>query len=534
MALLDWLVISLYFCLLLSISFIIGRKHQDGKDYFLAGRKMNGIPLALSLSANQISAISLIGAPAFVALKAGGGLKWLQYELAVPLAMIVLIMFFVPVFRRLSGATIYEYLEKRFNLSTRILISLIFLFSRGLATGVVLYTSAIVLAVTLQQSTWLMLILVGLVSIVYTAMGGIEADVISDAVQLVILVVGTIVALIVVLTMTEGFAPVENSRTQVIDFSSTGLGDGEDFAFWPMLCGGFFLYLSYYGCDQSQSQRLLSASNDHEAKKSLLINGLIRFPIVLLYCLLGLALAGFIFQNPEWVAAHGIIQDPNHLVPLFIVEFFPQGLAGLVLAGIFAATMSSIDSNLNSMSAVVMNDFISRFKPSIKNVPFQYLMLSRIITIAWGVFAVVSGYLITSSSKTVIELVNMIGSAFYGPVLAVFSAGIFLKRASSKGVILGLIGGLAANLYFAIHQPGVSWLWWNVIGFTVAFSISLLLKRSDRLEKSGKRKWAILALKSSPLSHGESLVKKDHLMILAGAFVFILLFLLSLQILLNP
>ena len=534
MELLDWLVLSVYFLSLLVFSFFLGKKHKDGKDYYLAGKKMGALPLALSLSANQISAISLIGAPAFVAIKAGGGMKWLQYELAVPLAMIAIILVFVPVFRKLSGASIYEYLEKRFSLGTRLIVSTIFLVSRGMATGVVLYTSAIVLAVTMDQSPLLMIILVGIIAIVYTTMGGLEADVYSDALQLTVLVLGTLVALIVVLIMTGGNLEISPDRSAVIDFQSTGIGDGQDFAFWPMLIGGFFLYVSYYGCDQSQTQRILSARSDSEAKKSLMINGLIRFPIVLLYCLLGLALAGFLAQNQGWIATHGIDKDPNYLVPVFIVEYFPAGLAGLVMAGIFAATMSSIDSNINSMSAVVMNDFLSRFMPQIKQDKKTYLLISRILTAFWGIFCLISGYLISSSSKTVIELVNMIGSAFYGPVLAVFTGGLLIKKVGRSGAILGLISGLVANLYCAVHLQAVSWLWWNVIGFAAAIFVMSILPARDLLEKNGKRKWTVYAAFSPSLSHGESLVKKDHLMILAGGFVLILVILLSFQILLNP
>lgn len=481
MGILDWSVLFLYFAALIGLSVWIGRRQQSGDDYFLGGRHLGSGLIAASLAANQVSAVSLIGAPAFVALRPGGGLRWLQYEFAVPLAMIAIIFVLVPLYRRLTGATVFEYLDNRFGATVRLALSVLFLVSRGLATGVVLYASAIALAVTLSLPLSTTLLMMGLIAIVYTTIGGITADIFSDAFQLAILFLGTVVSLIIALNLTGGlenlFVSLTADQRMTIVTAHHGFGDGHDFGLWPMLIGGFFLYLSYYGCDQSQAQRLMSARSRYEAQNSLVLNGLIRFPVVLTYCLFGAALAAFIAANPGWVTTHGIDADPNLLVPTFIVEFLPAGLVGLVMAGIFAATMSSIDSNLNSLSAVTMHDFVARFFPRLKADQKRFLLFSRLATASWGLFCLGSGYVIAESSRTVIELVNMIGSAFYGPILAVFLLGAFSRRIGGTAALAGLVGGLSVNLVTAIYIPGVSWLWWNPLGCCSAIITAVIVQQ---------------------------------------------------------
>ena len=149
---------------------------------------------------------------------------------------------------------------------------------------------------------------------------------------------------------------------QILDFKSTGLGDGNTFGFWPMLIGGFFLYLSYYGCDQSQAQRLLTTKTPQQAQRAMFFNGLLRFPLVLTYCLFGLLLIPFLHSHTEFAASLNS-DSSDFLVPYFLVKYFPKGLLGLVVAGIFAASMSSIDSALNSLSAATWRDFIERYIP---------------------------------------------------------------------------------------------------------------------------------------------------------------------------
>ncbi|HHT9117806.1 MAG TPA: sodium:solute symporter family transporter, partial [Candidatus Hypogeohydataceae bacterium YC38] len=359
MTLLDWTIVLLYMVGIVVMSLYVGASQVSQEDYYLGGRRMGPWAIAMSILATQCSSISLIGAPAFIALKPGGGLIWLQYEFALPLAMFLLILFVIPVFHRTAFTTIYEYLEVRFGRLTRTLISNIFLLSRGLATGVSLYATAVVLAGTINVSITSMLLLVGGVSIAYTTIGGIKADIYSDIVQLIILWLGALVCIISLVSLMGGWEAsldaVPLNRARIIDWGHHGLGDGGTYSFWCMLFGALFLYISYYGCDQTQTQRLLTAESLPRAQKALFLNGILRFPLVFTYCFFGLLLSGWVLRNPGALAAIPN-NDPDFLVPVFVSQYVPVGLKGLIVAGLLAAAMSSLDSSLNSLSAVTLRD----------------------------------------------------------------------------------------------------------------------------------------------------------------------------------
>jgi SSS family solute:Na+ symporter len=466
----DVLILALYLAGMVGLSWAFARKQRSGEEYFLAGRAMPGWVLAASILANQASAVSLVGAPAFVALRDGGGLIWLQYEIALPLAMLLLIALLLPAIRSVPGSSIYAYAEARFGRDTRRALAGAFLLSRGLALGVVLYASALVVAQALGWPLEEALLLIGLFSAAYTGLGGIQADIWSDVLQLVLLWGGITVSAIALIAE-KGAAlleavPEERMRSLVLD--SAGVFDGSTFSFWPMVMGGVFLYVSYYGCDQSQAQRLLTARSDGEARSALLLNGLLRFPLVLTYCGLGLLLAALLRLDPAFAKSMtGLPADS--LVPVFLTTYLPAGLRGLLLAAILAAAMSSIDSALNSLAAVTLED-VCGLAPS-----DQGVWIPRIATFGWGAFSVVSGIAFARAGTGVIELINLIGSAFYGPVLAVFALGVCAPAVGSRGAMVGLGTGLAGNLLLARYAPGLSWLWWNPAGFALAVISALLV-----------------------------------------------------------
>jgi SSS family solute:Na+ symporter len=500
---LDLAVVGLYLGGVLLLSALIARRQRTGADYFLAGRRMGAWPLSLSLLANQASAVSLVGAPAFVALRPGGGLVWLQYELALPLAMLVLLTLLLPALRQARGASIYAMVEARFGRDVRRALALAFLLSRGLSLGVILYASSLVASEVLGLPVEPALVAVGLFSVLYTSLGGITADIWTDVVQLALLWGGTLAAGVYLLQHAglSLLAAVPAERTAALVVDATGLGDGQTFALWPMLFGGFFLYLSYYGCDQSQAQRLLTARDEGAARRALLWTGLLRFPLAATYCGLGLLLAGLVATDASFAALMAG-KPPDSLVPTFLTSYLPPGLRGLFLAAILAAAMSSIDSALNSLAAVFREDVLGR-DPDAEGV-----WSGRFTALGFGLFAVVSGLAFARSGGGVLELVNQVGSAFYGPVLAVFVLATLAPRTRPRAVLLGLGLGLLANLLLARFAPGVSWLWWNPIGFTAALLPALLTG---------------LRLQATPLR------ARREAAVLAGAFVVMLALLAAAQ-----
>lgn len=483
MGTIDWSILIAYIILIVGMSWFIGRRQKSKEDYFLGGRSMPSWQIALSVMATQVSAISLIGAPAFIALKANGGLVWLQYEFAIPLAMILIIIILIPLYHRIHSISIYEYLEKRFGKITRASISAVFLISRGLGSGVALLATGIVTAVCLDWPLSQTILLIGIVSIIYTTFGGIVADIYSDIIQLVILWIGSFVTIYILVSLLDSQSLSllfnEQSRLEIFNFKSTGLGDGETFAFWPMIIGGLFLYLSYYGCDQSQAQRLLTTNSPKEAQKSLMINGLLRFLLVLTYCAIGILMIPFLLSHPDFAEMlKG--KQPDFLVPYFLVKYMPTGVLGILIAGFFAASMSSIDSALNSLSAVTYQDFLVKFFPNLANLSDKKQVdLSRYLTIFWGIVATGFALNMIGGSETVIELVNKIGSAFYGPILATFLLGMLTRRSNQLGVIIGLFFGVGFNIFlWQFYGNAVSWLWWNVFGFVITFTLGYIFSLS--------------------------------------------------------
>ncbi|UCC40571.1 MAG: sodium:solute symporter [Candidatus Aminicenantes bacterium] len=476
MSLLDWIIIISYAGGLIVLGWRLGLKQKSSEDYYLAGRKLPWLPIGFSTMATQLGAISFISAPAFVALKEGGGVRWLGYELALPLAMIVLMAFLFPVFHSLRIISVYEFLERRYDASTRVVMSLIFQVSRGLATGVTVYAAAIVLSVTVQIPLTVTILLIGAVAVVYELFGGIHVDIISDTIQMIVILLGIAITGIVGLRLVGGWGALpevlDSSRFLAVDFSSHGLGDSRDYGFWPLFLGGFFLYASYYGCDQSQVQRELSARSLKECKLSLLFNGFFRFPIVLGYCTVGLILGAYVAQNPAFLSRlpRG---DIDYLLPTFILANMPAGIIGLIFIAIMAAAMSSLDSSINSLSAATMEDIYKKLR-KVKITPRQEMRLSKIFTLSWGVFCIGFAFFVGDISTTVIESINKIGSVFYGPIFAVFLMGIVFSKAKPLTAIVGLVTGVVFNLFLWIFVSSVSWLWWNAIGFLLAAAVIFL------------------------------------------------------------
>ena len=498
MSLLDGSIIVAYLIGMIGLSVYLGRGQSNEEDYFVGGRNLPWWAVGLSTMATQTSAISFISIPAFVALRPGGGLTWLQYELAVPLAILLVMAVLLPFFRRLELVSVYEYLEYRFSPSVRTLVSFIFLLSRGLGTGVAVYASAIVLSVCLEIPLGATILIIGIVTLIYDTLGGISAVVYSDVIQMVILLAGIFLCLGYALVDVGGVEAMMQSipqdRFRAID-PSTGLGDGGPAPFWAFLIGGFFLYASYYGTDQSQVQRELSAPSADETRLSLLFNGFARFPLTLLYVAMGLVVGAVYTLSPDLRSS--IPSDkPDYLIPQFIVLYLPQGVRAVLFAAILASAMSSLDSALNSLSAATMRDFIEpRLKDKHRTRVFR---LSKLTTVAWGGVITGFAFLVGRISSTIIESINKIGSAFYGPILAAFLVGVLSRKGNAPGVTTGILAGVGLNLFLWLACPGIHWMWWNCFGCLTTAFVALMVSRlnasppSERSESYVLRRSGIL------------------------------------------
>lgn len=502
---LDYSIIVAYIIFFLGMGFFF-KDNKDSKDYFLAGKSLGWFPLSLSTMATQLSAISFISAPAFVGLKLNGGMKWLTFELAVPLAMIIIMVVIIPPLFRSGVVSIYEFVEKRFAASTRLILSVVFQISRALGTGVMVYTIAIILQAVLDIDFVYTILIISIITIIYSWQGGMKAVVWGDAIQMIILFGGLLICLYFGWNLlqehgglSEGFDP---ERLKVIDYN-LGIGEGNEYGLLPMIVGGFFLYVSYYGCDQTQAQRLLSAKDEKTIRTLLLANGLLRFPVVLIYCTMGLIIGGLVTQAPDFLqdivettqkyfpedfAKNGIKADL--MIPVFIMKYLPHGLIGILMVGILSAAMSSLSSTVNSLSAVTVEDFFNRGKKKLDNK--KYMMISKVSVVFWGVVCIASAFLFGGSKSAVIEIINAIGSVFYGPVLVTFLLAFFSKKVNHIGMNSGIIIAVLVNLILSktmqemfhidlgIH---IFWIWLNVTGvvisLVVAFVVSAFTKNVE-------------------------------------------------------
>lgn len=513
---LDYTIILFYLLLFLGIGYFF-KENKNSKDYFLGGRSMGWLPLSFSTMATQLSAISFISAPAFVGLKKGGGLQWLTFEFGVPLAMAFLLVAIIPTLYKSGVVSVYEYLEKRFDASSRLLISFVFQISRSVATGVMIYTMALILQATVGIDFWVSILLIGLITMIYSYQGGMKAVIWGDVIQMVILFFGIVVCLIYGLRELGGIDNflnnVDKTRLTAVDFSKWGFNNAnknDEFGFWPMVIGGFFLYTSYYGTDQTQSQRLLSAKGLPTIKKLLLANGLFRFPITLTYSIMGLVLGTLVAHDTGFQALMENVYQNNIsslagkktdlMVPVFIIRYLPNGVIGILIVAIMSAAMSTLSSTINSLSAVSLEDFIKRFKPNMSDK--EYVKNSRLLSIFWGLVCLFFAFFAGNIEGTVIEVINKISSVFYGPILAAFMLAILTKKTHALGANIGIIIGVLFNIYLWLYVPSIFWFWWNAIGclttFVVGYTISRIIKRktNDGLEtvvyKAGKKEVIIL------------------------------------------
>jgi SSS family transporter len=504
---LDYIIVAVYLIGFLFLGNLF-KNNNTSKEYFLGGRSLSWFPLSLSTMATQLSAISFISAPAFVGLKLNGGMQWLTFELAVPLAMIFILLFLFPPLFRSGVVSIYEFVEQRFNRSTRMILSIVFQVSKALGTGVMVYTLAFILQAVLNIDFLVTIILISVITIAYSWQGGMKAVVWGDALQMIILFIGLIVCFFYGWQLFTELpdAALDASRFEVVDYN-WGFTEGETYGIVPMIVGGFFLYASYYGCDQTQAQRLLSAKDEGTVKKLLLANGLLRFPVVLLYSVMGLVIGSLAINTPDFMNAiveitkqhfpeeyanNGIKADL--MMPVFILKYLPHGLIGLLMIGILSAAMSSLSSTINSLAAVSVEDLFEKKADDLDSK--KYMRFSKGAVLFWGVVCIGAAYLFGGSHSPVIEIINAIGSVFYGPILATFVLAIFSKKVNSVGMNIGIIVSVAINLLLSttvqkifgfdlgIH---VFWMWLNFTGFIlaviIAYAVSMFTKSDDLSEK---------------------------------------------------
>lgn len=547
---LDWTVFALYFGLVVGIALWQSRKNVGVEGYFLANRRLPWLAVGLSVMATQASAITFIGTTgqAF-----DDGMEFIQVYLGLPVAMVILCALFVPFFYRARLFTAYEYLEKRFDPRTRSLAAFLFLLSRGMAAGITLYAPAIVLSVIMGWDEMVTIAIMAVVTILYTTIGGITAVVWTDVIQMSMMFGGIILAIVVLfLALPSGVGVGDVVYVGGIQrmWASIDLSwdPSNQYTIWSGLIGGLFLALAYFGTDQSQVQRYLTARSLKESRLSLIFNAFLKVPMQFAILSIGVLLFVFYhFERPplvfnaaevrlvaesgraaeydalddafgtaheerreatlalldarerdqdvsvfqERIANHdetladlrsdakalvsevrgASSNDVNYVFPSYVIEYFPAGLVGLIIAVIFAAAMSSLDSELTALSSATVVDFYKRwFRPEASEA--HTMLVSRLSTFLWGLFAF-GVALYAGQLGSLIEAVNRVGSFFYGSLLGVFLLAFLVRRATGTGAFYGLIAGMV-SVAIVSFTTDIAWLWYNVIGTVVVLVVGVL------------------------------------------------------------
>ena len=543
----DWLV------LLITISFIViyggwkTRKSKNLKEFLKGNNRSNWYTIGLSVMATQASAITFLSTPgqAF-----NDGMGFIQFYFGLPIAMIIICIFFIPIYKKFKIYTAYEYLEQRFDRKTRILTSLLFLIQRGLAAGITIYAPSIILSVVFGWNLKILVIIIGIMVVFYTVIGGTKALNVTQKQQMLIIFTGLIFTFIYLLNSISDNISITkaikiaslNDKINLLDFS---FNLESRYTFWSGITGGLFLALSYFGTDQSQVQRYITGKSVKESQLGLIMNGLLKIPLQFVILLLGVMV--FIFYQSQIspihfnpVANQEIIKsendnlfkdlkEKNHLIQKkiinvikendfessitlqndykklleqekntrilikeklkkkypeienndkdyvfinYVIDYLPTGLVGLLLAVIFSAAMSSTASELNALASTTLIDL---YKTSKENKSEKhYLKMSKLFVIVWGTIAVIFA-LTGNLFENLIQLVNIIGSLFYGTILGIFLTGFFLKKINSQSVFYAAIVSeiIVITIYFI---DVFSFLWLNVIGTLLTILFALINK----------------------------------------------------------
>lgn len=477
---LDWVLLVGYLGALLFMGIYFARRERTTEDFFLAGRRIPWWAAGLSIFGTQLSAITFMAIPA-----KAYATNWLYFPMNMGIIAIAPLVIFVylPFFRRLNITSAYEYLERRFNLAVRLFGSASFVLFQLGRMSIVIFLPAIALEAVTGIDVRLCIAIMGALCTVYTTLGGIEAVVWTDVLQVFVLVGGALAAMIIIAGGVDGGMPVVVSVASdagkltwyELDWSLAGTG------VLVILLGAIFNNIVPYTTDQAVIQRYLTTRDERAAARAIWTNAILCVPASILFFGLGSALFVFYRAHPESLAPIAIADG---IFPWFISQEMPRGLAGLVIAGVFAAAMSSLDSSLNSVATAWVTDFYRRFKTSATDQ--RCLALARVITVVLGVVATVTAQMLaTFEIKFVLDLFLATLGLLGGGLAGVFALGMFTRRANATGVLVGAVVSLGVLLYIRA-ETNVSGLAYAGIGTltccVVGYLASLVMPGAATIE----------------------------------------------------
>lgn len=493
---LDLIIIFGYLIGVTLFGIYFSKNQETTDDYFVGDRNVPWWAIAASIVATETSTITFISVPG-IAFAKGGNFEFLQLVFGYMLGRIVISLLFIPLYFKGDLQTVYQLLGDRFGNKVKMLASALFVIMRNIADGIRLLLTAIVLAAVyaafqpgadMTTAIIVSIILLGVVMIIFTYFGGMEAVIWVEVVQLGIYIGGAIAAAFVILNQVEGgFSQVielgqQFNKFSIFDFS---FDLTKTFTFWAGLIGGCFLTMSTHGTDQYLVQRYLCTNKAGSASLALLSSGAVVLGQFIGFLFIGVLLFAFYapYEAAEYakagVANSGVpatfpFLGGDQVFPDFITKHMPSGLSGLVIAAIFAAALSS---SLNSIAATFVNDLYKPFKP--KSNDKHLLKVSHWLTLAFGVIQIVVAIVLMKQNRSALDQALSIASLINGPVLGVFLVGTFLPKVKQNAALFAMLLSCAVMVFVRFGTP-LAWTWYVLLGsiltFTSAWILSLILK----------------------------------------------------------
>ncbi len=506
----DWIVLALYVATMIGIGFWANRLQTDTEAYFVGNRNVRWWAAGLSIIATSFSAASILGVPGYAY---STDMWYLQYQLGDFFAAGIVAVLFIPFFHRAKGlTTAYEYLEARFDLKTRLLGSSLFVLTVLLRAGTLLFGAALLFSAVVPTNIipWLngveeAVVIFGIIAIIYTVMGGISAVIWTDVIQFSIMSLGIIASMAVVVISTPGGWDVAFAQAAQLDkldifkteepMAGTGL--------LTAIFGYGLLALSLFGTNQQPVQRYMTVKNPREAQGALVLGVGAGAIGVTLSLLLGVFLFIF-YQHYPALVPEGL--TPDQIMPHFVNTQVPPILTGALVAAVFAAAMSSLDSALNSLAAALTVDFLARFKPGISEQ--KRLNFAKVVVVTAGIVGIVVGIYSARTQAPLIDLILTFMGYFAGGLLGLFLLGMLTKRANGHGAFIGAIVGTLVvlmvtendfplpRLYEWFAFEPIPFIWSTAVGLLVTLIVGYLISLPghrippERLENTTAR-WTI-------------------------------------------
>ena len=460
----DYTVLVLYFAFVAVIGSWAGRGQKSGVAYFLADRSLHWLPAGITMIAVSVSAITFIGMPG-QSYKADW--RFLQLYLMIPVAAILTCRIFLPRYTQMGVETAYEFLERRFDLRTRLLASGLFLVIIAGTGGIVLYAPAIVLSEMTKLSVVQSIFLIGVVTAVYTMLGGVRGVIYTDILQAGVFISGWLASVWSILRGLPGGISgawniaTDNGKLRLID---PAFDLSVPATLWSGVIAMLFTHLALMSVNQKQVQKYLAARGEQNGRRAILFQGVGLLGVYIAFFSLGTLL--FVFYRVHSASLPDGIA-PDRVFPYFIMHELPQGLRGFVIAGAFAAAMSTMSATLNSLANVTVIDFWDRYRPG------NTVRRAKLATALWGAASILAGVLAWRLGS-ILESIVKVNSYFYGCLLGIFLLGALSPSANAVGACAGLLISVCVVLAFAWLEPEI-WVWFGAIGCVVSFASGYLV-----------------------------------------------------------